>query len=267
MTKQSHLDFYSKARYYDIAFGFKNVKEENQTILDLYRKHNARDARSFLDVGAGPAANAIDMSLRGLKSAALDFSADMVKYGIEKAKAAGTTISYLQGDMRSFELAEPVDLAAIFMDSTAYLITNDDVIKHLQCVARALNEDGLYILEMSHPRDVFSVGQSSSTEWTEKNGDVEVSITWGKESDVFDPIRQTTMVTATLKYKTPTEQGEVIDQSEQRCFTFNEIDALVKASGCFEIVEILGSFAPGVTFSNDKKSWRMIPVLKRLKNS
>lgn len=263
-TMNNHVEFYSKAKYYDIAFKFKNVPEENQTILDLYYRHNARMAKNFLDIGAGPASNAIDMSRKGLKSFALDYSPEMVEYGIEKAKSAGIPLTYIQADMRDFELSEPVDLAAIFMDSTSYLISNEDVLQHLQAVARNLKKDGLYILEMSHPRDVFHVGKSAGTEWTEKDGDIEVSVKWGDIADTFDPIKQLTSITAKLKYNSPREQGEIVDQSEQRCFTFNEIDALVRASGCFKMIDVLGSLKPGVPFSNEKESWRMIPVLKRI---
>jgi SAM-dependent methyltransferase len=259
----NHLDFYSKAKYYDVAFSFKNVPEENQTILDVFRRHNNCEAKSFLDIGAGPASNAIEMAKRGIRSFALDYSREMVAYGINKAKESGVSITYLQGDMRNFELPEPEDLAAIFMYSTSYLITNEDVISHLRSVAHSLNKNGIYILEMSHPRDVFSVGKSASTEWTEKQNDTEVGIKWGSEGDLFDPIKQTTKVTATLKFKTPDEQGEILDQSEQRCFTFNEIDALVKAAGCFEMIDVIGSLKPSVAFSNDKSSWRMIPVLRK----
>ena len=82
--------------------------------------------------------------------------------------------------MKNFELQQKVDLAAIFMDSTSYLISNDDVITHLQCVARNLNDQGLYVLEMSHPRDVFSVGQSASTEWDCEQDDIKVKCSLGK---------------------------------------------------------------------------------------
>ena len=260
----NHTQFYSRAKYYDIAFGFKNVPEENQTLLDLYRKHNDRDARSFMDIGAGPASNAIEMAQRGLKSFALDYSAEMVRYGLEKSRHAGLSIGYLQGDMRNFKLPERVDLAAIFMDSTSYLITNEDVINHLRTVAKSLTKDGLYILEMSHPRDAFKVGKSAGTEWTERQDNIEVSVQWGDKSDTFDPIKQTTTVTARLKYKSPREQGEIVDRSEQRCFTFHEIDALVRLSGCFKMIDIIGSLKPGVPFSNEQACWRMIPVLMRL---
>jgi hypothetical protein len=77
------------------------------------------------------------------------------------------------------------------------------------------------------------VGKSTSTQWTEKQNDIEVEVQWGSERDIFDPIKQTKMVTATLKFRTPYEQGEIVDQSEQRYFTFNEVDALVRLAGCF----------------------------------
>jgi ubiquinone/menaquinone biosynthesis C-methylase UbiE len=262
-SSQNHSQFYSKAKYYDIAFNFKNVMEENQTLIDLFRQHNRYEPKSFLDIAAGPATNAIQMAKVGLASAALDFSREMVEYGLQKARQEKVQLNFIQADMKNFELSQKVDLAAIFMDSTSYLITNDDVITHLQSVARNLRDNGLYVLEMSHPRDVFSVGKSASTEWECEQDDIKVSVQWGKESDLFDPITQTTHVTAVIKYRSSAKSGEIIDQSLQRCFSFQEIDALVKASGCFEMIDVLGSLKPRIQFSNEKASWRMIPVLRK----
>ena len=90
------------------------------------------------------------------------------------------------------------------------------------------------------------------------------SVRWGKESDPFDPITQTTNVTAQIQFQFANESGEIVEQSLQRCFSFQEMDALVKASGCFEMIDVLGSLKPGIKFSNDKASWRMIPVLRKL---
>lgn len=262
--KNSHVEFYSKAKYYDIAFSFKNVVEENQTLIDIFLKQCGRLPDSFLDIAAGPALNALDMRRRGLKAIALDFSAEMVAYGLEKARLQKLELDYLQKDMRHFALQRPVDLAAIFMDSTSYLLTNADVIDHLRSVAKSLAIGGLYILEMSHPRDVFGVAKSASTEWSQAQDGIEVTVQWGQDGDYFDPIRQTTLTTAKLKYNSPFESGEITEQCQQRCFTFNEIALLVTASGCFEMVDVLGSLKPGVPFSNDSTSWRMIPILKKV---
>lgn len=261
--KDNHGDFYAQAKYYDIAFRFKNVGEENQTILDLYRRYGGKEAKSFLDIAAGPATNAIEMAQRGLQSFALDYSQAMVRYGLDKALKVGVDLNYRQGDMRKFSLETAVDLAAIFMDSTSYLITNQDVLDHLSSVVDNLNSGGIYILEMSHPRDVFQVGRSSSTRWTEIEGDIEVQVQWGEDSDVFDPIKQTTKVTAKLQFQSPEGSGEVVEKSEQRCFTFHEIDALVRASGRFDFIDVVGSLKPGVPFSNTQDCWRMVPVLRK----
>lgn len=204
------------------------------------------------------------MAGRGLVSLALDLSQEMVAYGTEAAEKAGVALKFIQGDMRNFRLPQTVDLAAIFMDSTSYLLTNEDVLSHFKCVAASLNSGGLYILEMSHPRDVFSVGKSASTEWDAEEGDIRVSVKWGDDADSFDPIGQTKDVTARVRFKSLQGDGEISDRSLQRCFTFNEFDALVKASGCFEMMDVLGSLKPGVRFSNDKSCWRMIPVLRKL---
>lgn len=56
--------------------------------------------------------------------------------------------------MRNFRLNDPVDVAAIFMASTGYLLKNEDMISDLRSVADNLNSQGIYILEMTHPRDV-----------------------------------------------------------------------------------------------------------------
>ena len=86
MGPQNHNQFYALAKYYDIAFNFKNVAEENQTLMDLFYQHNQYKPKSFLDIAAGPATNAIHMAKIGLRSYALDYSKEMVEYGLQKAK-------------------------------------------------------------------------------------------------------------------------------------------------------------------------------------
>ena len=61
-----------------------------------------------------------------------------------------------------------------------------------------------------------------------------------------------------------TDSGEVIEQlrdsSLERGFTFNELDAIVRASGVFRLVRVFGALRINQEFSCD--SWRMVPVLE-----
>ena len=260
----NHDKFYSKAYFYDVAFRFKDIKSENDTLINVFKEINSRPPKSFLDIAAGPAANAIEMAKRGIKSFAIDISNEMVEYGKQLALENDLTLTYLQADMCDFKLPEKVDVATIFMASTGYILTNEDMVKHLRAVWNSLNPQGVYVLEMLHPRDVFSVGKSTSTAWEATDGDVKVSVRWGDESDIFDPITQIKMVTAHLKYQTPTESGEIVEQSKQREYTFQEMRALIKLSGTFELVKMLGSWDIAVPFSNENSAWRMILILQKI---
>ncbi|MBS0287244.1 MAG: class I SAM-dependent methyltransferase [Proteobacteria bacterium] len=276
----SHQKFYSKAHFYDLLFRFKDLAKENQTLIDLYQKLNDKMPASFLDIAAGPASNAIEMSKRGITSTAMDYSQEMVDYGLMRAKEEGATISYFQGDMRDFRSPKPVDLAAIFMISTSYLLTNDDMLQHLKSMASNLNPQGIYVLEMPHPIDLFAVGKHTLAQWEEKweetwqerweeywehqDGDTKVSLQWGEEADPFDPITQIRTVTARLKYQTPEETGEIVDHSAQREYTYQEMKLLIQISGVFELCCALGNWNTAIPFSNAKESSRMILVLRKL---
>ena len=50
------------------------------------------------------------------------------------------SFKFIQGDRRKFKLSEKVDLVAIFMDSTSYLLTNDDGIGSLKPRVKFSNE-------------------------------------------------------------------------------------------------------------------------------
>jgi hypothetical protein len=199
----------------------------------------------------------------GLDVSALDYSEQMVAYGQSEAHRRSVPLQYLQGDMRDFSLPAPVDMAAMFMASTGYLLSNESMIEHLHAVARNLSQGGLYVVEMSHPRDIFGVGSSTSQEWEEVRDDCKVKVTWGSPNDVFDPITQIRLVTAHLAYNTPSDAGEIVNQSPQREFSFQEMHALVKLSGVFDWVNTLGAWDVTIPLSNEPRSWRMIPVLRK----
>lgn len=276
----NHEKLYAHAYFYDILFRYKEIENENQILINLYSEINHRSPQSFLDIAAGPAANAIAMQRRGITSFALDFSPEMVAYGLAKAKAEKSEITYLQADMRDFELPQKVDIAAIFTISTCYMLTNEDMLQHLRTVASQLNKDGIYVLEMPHPMDAFAIGHAMiekwenfsgekwekrwEEQWEAQDGETKVKIQWGDPNDEFDPITQIRMVTARLTYDSPDEgKGEIVEKKPQREYTFQEMRALIELSGVFTLEKTLGTWDMQVPFSNQKESWRMILCLKK----
>ena len=43
-----------------------------------------------------------------------------------------------------------------------------------------------------------------------------------------------------------------------------ELKALVACSGAFEVVDIFGTFKEDIKLDSSRKSWRMIPILRKL---
>jgi SAM-dependent methyltransferase len=262
MTSSSHESFYSQPELYDIAFSFKKYAAECEFMLAEFKKLTGRTATSWLELAAGPARHSLEMSQRGLKSQALDLSEDMVNYGKQLAESSGVSLDYCQRDMTDFRLTERVDLVGLMIDSMSYVLTNETLYQHFACVAEALNDDGLYVIEMSHPKDVFGQEQTAGTDWEIERAGTKVRTQWGDKSDKFDTITQITEVTVRISSETAGQRNEYVDHARQRCYTCTEFQALIQASGCFELVSQFGAMDPRIDLHH-KRAWRMISVLRK----
>ena len=233
-------------------------------LLKLARTYSGRPAQSFIELAAGPAAHAREMAGRGLRSFPVDLTPEMVHLGRRMAAEASVDIEYIGADMTAFALTEPVDLAAMLMDSQSVLLDDDAVLAHFRCVVDALVPGGIYLLEMGHPRDAFGVGRSADSDWVIERDGRTVRTIWGLDDDPFDPITQITDVTVTMRWQKGEDRGEISEIAPDRRFVPNELRALVTASGRFEIVAELGALDPDLPVNNEKESWRFVPILRRL---
>lgn len=265
--ESSHRRIYDAARSYDVAFSFRDVPAECDTLAGRVRRHAGREVASVLELAAGPARHAREFARRGAAATALDSAPSMGAYALDRAHADGLAIDAVCADMADFRLGRRFDLAVLLMDSASYLLDNDSVLRHLDVVADHLVDGGLYVLEMAHPRDAFGLGGSTRSTWTQESDGWRVTTQWGAEGDVFDPITQVEAVTVTLDWSSPEGSGRLVETARQRRFTATELDALVRASGRFEMIEQLGALAPPVPFDNAQAAWRMVPVLRRLASS
>ncbi len=259
----SHSHIYHQARCYDVAFGFRNVAAECDTLAGLVARHGGRPVASVLELAAGPARHAREFARRGATATALDAAPAMHGYALARAAEDGVALSAVCADMCNFQIAGHFDLAVLLMDSASYLLDNTTVLRHLHCVAAHLAEGGLYVLEMSHPREAFGVGTSTATQWRSEADGMCVDMQWGAPGDGFDPVTQIDEVTVTMHWSGEGDSGHLVERARQRRFTANEVDALVRAGGDFDIVEWLGSLAPPAPFGNDPAAWRMVPVLRK----
>jgi SAM-dependent methyltransferase len=257
---------YDEPELYEAACAYRDVPGEVDALLRWSGKH--RDSatgppRSVLELAAGPAEHARELARRGLDATTLDLSPAMCARARELAAADETRLTVIQADMRDFSIPGRFDLAITMLNSLCHLLTLDDLLPHLACVARHLAPDGLYVVELAHPADFFAAERRTSSEWSTEVDGGTVSVRWGGGSDEIDPITQITREHVSVTYR---KRGgpvrSVTDVVPNRFWTATELAAAIRLAGGFAIVASYGDFDAD-TPVDAPDAWRMILVLRR----
>jgi SAM-dependent methyltransferase len=252
---------YDEPEYYEAACAYRDVPAEVDALLRWSGKHH-RPPRSVLELAAGPAEHARTLARRGLEATALDLNPAMCARARDLAAAAGVPLTVVQADMRDFSLPGRFDLAITMLNSLCHLLTLDDLLSHLAAVGRHLDRDGLYIMELAHPADVFGRERRTSSEWTSETGDGTVSVRWGAQ-DQIDPVTQITREHVSVTYhKRGGGVRTVTDVVPNRFWTATELTAAIRLAGGFAVAASYGDF-DGDRPVDAVDAWRMILVLRR----
>jgi SAM-dependent methyltransferase len=256
---------YDEPEFYEAACAYRDVPAEVDALLrwaGLHRGPDAGPPRSVLELAAGPAEHSRELARRGLGATALDLNPAMCARARDLAKAAGISLTVVEADMRDFSLPGHADLAVTMLNSLCHLLTLDDMLRHLGCVARHLSEDGLYIMELAHPADFLAAEHRTSSEWNTEVGDGLVSVRWGAH-DQIDPVTQITREHVSVTYhKRGGSVRTVTDVVPNRFWTATELIAAIRLAGRFTVVASYGDFDADLPVGAPE-AWRMILVLRR----
>jgi SAM-dependent methyltransferase len=289
---------YSQPALYDMAFGYRGFEEEVDFLWKCHVSATAGNTppRSILELAAGPGRHAMAaLSLYGDELQAVycvDSSPDMRDYATEIARQElpvdeQDKFQYQLADMRHFTLSTSVDTAWLLLGSLQHLTTNADVRQCLSSVHQCLAPGGTLVLELPHPRETFTMGECTRNGWKipleDEDGTEsgELSIVWGDDDDVFDPVTQVRQFTVRMILTEPkggggTEEEDDDDSSlsaatprtrleevvPMRLFTTQEIEALAFATG-FQVHSLHGALEEGVTVDDEDASYRLVVVLQK----
>ena len=123
--------------YYEIAFDM-NRKQEVDFLVHCFRTYARRPVKTVLDIACGTGPHLIRLAERGYRMSGLDLSPENIEFLRERAAAKGLDAELSSADMTRFRLPRPVDAAICMQDSQGHLLTNEALLAHLRCVARAL---------------------------------------------------------------------------------------------------------------------------------
>ena len=263
---------YSLPGIYEIAFSFRDYPQACDFIAEAANLAGSKQIGSMLELGCGPGQYCLEFAKRGIKACGLDLSEEMTSHVRHLAESKKLNCSVILNDMRDFQLGEPVDLAVCMMATPEHLLTNRDMLDHLNSVADGLSDDGIYIMEMSHPRDFLTPSSSTQNHWTMESGETKVTTYWGensrKDADVrhlgdIDPLTEISDVKVRYIVEKHGKTTEHQFETQTRAYTAGLMRALIELSGRFKIANMYGDLDVNQPFDNTDKSWRMIFVLKK----
>ena len=260
-----HALVYSEAELYEAAFGYRDYRSEWSFLESLWHRFGWEvPSPHMVEIAAGPAGHALVAAREGWTAYALDRSAAMVELGRNRARETGVNLDYSQQDMATFSIQARCHVAITMLDSISYITSNDKFLSHLSAVREALLPGGLYIIETDHPAAVFGFDRTTESSWTVGYRGAELRVEWIAEAKSFDPITQCSRVSASFELWSGGQRERVVRETAwQRAFTFQEIDALAKASGTFEIVGVFGGFDLDLGLADDD-AWRTVVTMRRI---
>ena len=154
------------AQYYDHFF---------TSHLLAYRRARKRilgkifpQVRCACDLACGTGTTAVELARRGLRVFAVDLSPTMCGLTREKARRAGTTVTVIRSDMRTFRLPEKVHLITCEYDAVNHVPRKSDLARVARAAARALYPGGYFYFDVNNRRHLET--NWPGTSYAEKRG-------------------------------------------------------------------------------------------------
>ncbi|NNE35125.1 MAG: class I SAM-dependent methyltransferase [Rhodothermales bacterium] len=182
---------------YDVVYSNRN-DEEAVALINLVEQTLAtRQGTSILDVGCGRGRHAIEFARRGYDVTGLDLSSRAIEIAKEKAKEAGVTVTFLQGDMRIPVDKQRFDGVVNLFTAFGYFEDWSDHQKAVDAMVAAVKPGGFVVQDFLNPsyvamelipEDERTVGDTliSQRRWIDEGRILkEIVFSSGKESHTF----------------------------------------------------------------------------------
>ncbi|MDH3889723.1 MAG: class I SAM-dependent methyltransferase [candidate division Zixibacteria bacterium] len=253
---------YENPDLYELAFSWRDYAKATDFISEAARLAGCAEIKSMVELGCGPGQYCREFGRRGVTAYGVDLSPEMALYAQRTYDEEKLPGHILEADMRDFRLEQRVDLACCMMATFSHLLTNRDIVEHLDAVADNLREGGLYVLELPHPRDAFDTGKSTQDVWEMEEEGAKLSIDWCSDG-VFDPLTETDLGTVKFSLEQDGLVKNYESPSESRRLVFGTLRALLDLSGRFHIAAMYGDLDVNIPFDNAKAAWRLVLVLRK----
>lgn len=256
-------EIYRRAVYYDIVFN-RDVSSEIEFIITVYQRfHWGQSPSSLIDLACGPGYHARNFASRGLRAVGLDLREEMLAFAAEAAQREGVDVQWVAADMRHLQLDAPVDVAINVFDGIDCLLTNDDLIAHMDAIAANLTPNGLYFVDVTSPC-MTTFSHYAQFCYRGKRDGISVELRWKGDPGRIDVLTGVANTEVEMIVDDHGHDYQFKDIANERLLTAQEIILLARCSGKMAPVGWFGAYDVDQPFDNSPEASRMIAVLQKL---
>lgn len=137
------------AKLYDeLIYEDINYKVWANVILEEMKKYNI-SFNSYLDLACGTGNMMRELAGSFRKNRGIDLSQDMLCIAEDKLREIGVNAKFACLDISDFSLREKFDLITCCLDSTNYLLEEEDIVGYFESVYNVLEDDGLFVFDIN----------------------------------------------------------------------------------------------------------------------
>jgi SAM-dependent methyltransferase len=205
----------------------------------FYRDLARQTGGPILELACGTGRLTIPLASEGHEVVGLDASRAMLRATQAKAQAEDLEITFVQGDMRAFDLGRRFPLVILCCNSLAHLTSNEDVQAGLACVLKHLSPGGLFVFDIMNP-NVRALARSHAECVRLDLGPNPSSAIAVEEVASYDPVQQIRI--AQWRVLEPDAKAHEVEPLSLRVFFPQELPLLLEAAG-LELAARYGDFA------------------------
>lgn len=226
-------DCYDNPRYWNLAFA-----DETHPEADFVRaaadRYSPIPVTQVLDIACGGGRQLLELARRGYQVTGFDLNPASVRFARSLLQRRHLPGHVAVADMSGFQFPQKFDLAHCFVNSFRHLLTDDAVLRHLQCVAAALKPGGLYLLGLHLlPPDALEL---DCERWTVCHRDTRITTTVRVLQ--FDRRRRLENVRFSLRVRSPRVDLRLRTDHTLRIYRADQLKRLLSRSGLFQVLDV-----------------------------
>ncbi|MEQ8785560.1 MAG: class I SAM-dependent methyltransferase [Pirellulaceae bacterium] len=224
-----HGNLYDYPAYYDLVFG-SDWKSEFDFLRACFELHARGVVRRLFEPACGTGRLLYRLGAAGFEASGLDLNPRAVAYCNRRLARHALAESAFVGDMTDFRLRRKVDAAFNTINSFRHLQTEQAARAHLECMAAAVRQGGVYLLGLHLTPRGYRGDQES---WSARRGHLQVNT--HMQTTEYDPRRRLEAFSMSYDVYTPTRAFRLIDEVRFRTYTPTQFNRLLAAVGKFDV--------------------------------